>query len=202
VQRTVLALVAGTLIVAPATAHAAAKPKPKPKPLPLCLTVADAKGDSGLEGTPTGDPALDLTSVRFSTADNSLVTTFTVDKWADRPTASAGNRFQATFTVAGKVVDIYYKNSPTREQEANAFYQQGIRVNGTFVTDAVTAKVSGNAIAVSVKLNVLKSAVGATVQGAKATAISGTAMGSYVATNEAWDKAETPGSFVVGGACR
>lgn len=202
-QRTLLLVAAGALVVAPATAHAAkAKPKPKPKPLPLCLSVVDEKGDSGLASTPSNDPSLDLTNVRFSTANNALVTTFTVDKWSDRPLAAAGNRFQTTFTVAGKVVDVYYKTSPTRNEEANAFYQQGVRVDGTFVTDAVTATISGNTIAVAVKLTTLKSAVGATVQGAKATAVEAVAMGSYVATNQPWDEVTTPASFVVGGACR
>lgn len=202
-KRIVLVALAAGLVAMPVPAAMAAKPKPKPKPIPACVTYTDPAGDSGLEGLAGNDPALDLTKVRFSTVDNAFVTQMTVTKYAERPTIGAGNRFQVTFTVNGKVVDVYYKIGPLREHEANAFYQQGVRVDGTFVHDAVSGSVKENTVTIAVKLNMLKSAVGKAVEGARATDVVATAYASLVATNEPWDTAAAPASgFVVGQVCK
>lgn len=206
-KRVLVALAVATLVAVPVTGagatspHGKAKGKPKPPPLPKCLTYADPAGDSGL-APGTTDPALEITSVRMSTAaDRSLLTAITVAKYADRPLLGAGNRFQVSFTAAEHLIDVYYKLGPARDAERNAFYQSGVRVDGTFVTDAVTAAVKGNTVTLAVKLATLRGAAGKAVEGAKATGITAYAMSSYVATNETWDKAVAPGSFTIGGAC-
>lgn len=200
-KRIVLVAVAAGLIAAPVPAAFA---KPKPKPLPACTQYTDPAGDSGAEGvTPLNDPALDITKVRFSTADSAFVTQLTLSKFADRPTLGTGSRYQVTFTVDGKVVDVYWKTGPAREQEANAFYQQGVRVDGTFVHDAVSGSVKENVVTIAVKLNMLKSAVGKKVEGARATDVEAYAWSSYVGTNVPWDTAAAPASgFVIGQLCR
>ena len=201
VTATVLALVAVPVTGASADPKGKAKGKPKPPPLPRCLTYSDPAADSGL-APGTADPALEITSVRMSTAaDRSLLTAITVAKYAERPLFGTGNRFQVTFTAADHVIDLYYKIGPARDAERNAFYQSGVRVDGTFNTDAVTATVKGNTVTLAVKLATLRGAAGKAIEGAKATEITALAMSSYVATNETWDKAVAPGSFTIGGAC-
>lgn len=198
-KRIVLAAVAVGLVAIPVPAALA-----KAKPLPACVQFADPSGDSGVRGvTAANDPALDITKVRFSTVDKALVADITLSKYALRPNAAVGGRYQVTFTVDGKVVDIYWKNGPFREQEANAFYQQGVRVNGTFAHDGVTGSVKENVVRLAVKLTMLKSAVGSTVEKAKATDARAIAYGSYVGTNESWDTAPAPASgFTIGQVCK
>jgi hypothetical protein len=199
-NRAVLAAVVVAVAAAPAPA-AIAKPKPK---IPACTTISDPAGDSGPGAAgvaPLNDPTLDITKVRFSTVDKALVTTFTVGKYANRPTAGTGNRYQVAFDLDGKLVEIYWKDGPLREHEANAFYQQGVRVAGTFVHDGVKGTAKGNTVTMSVKLTMLKSAVGSKVEGARAENVRAQALSSYVAQNFAWDTADGPG-FVVGATCR
>jgi len=200
VLRTVLAVVAGALVAPPATVDAVAKPKA----LPRCLTVADAAGDAGLnELAQSNDPSLDLVAVRFpAAADASFLTAFTVAEWADRPVTGVGHRFQVTLTVAGRVVDVYYKSGPARAQEAELFYQQGVRVDGVFKSDAVTATRKGNTLTVAVKLGVLRTAVGTRVEGVRATGVTATTWSSYVATNTEVDAVTTKAPLVLGGTCR
>lgn len=199
-KRTVLAVVALGLVAVPVPAAVAKKAKP----LPACVQYTDAAGDSGARGvTALNDPALDITKVRFSNVDKSLVADISLSKYALRPNAGVGARYQLTFTVDGKVVDVYWKNGPLREHEANAFYQQGVRVNGTFVHDGVKGSVRENVVTLAVKLTMLKSAVGSTVEGVKATDVRAIAMSSYVGTNESWDTAPAPASgFTIGQVCR
>lgn len=200
-SRIVLAAVAASLLAAPAPAAVA---KPKPKPPPLCVTFTDPASDSGPSGTVvTNDPALDVTKVRLATVDKALVTQITVAKFGERALFGTGTRFQVTFTVAEKVVDVYFKTGPAREYERNAYYQQGVRVDGEFVHDAVTGSVSGDTVSIAVKLTMLKSAVGKKVEGVRATDVGITTYSSYVAQNLVWDRAPGPASgFVVGAACR
>jgi len=199
-KRIVLAALAAGLVAGPIPAAVA---KPKPKPLPACPSVTDPAGDSGLAGQAAlNDPAQDLTKVRFSTVNSAFTTEMTLKKYADRPMFGAGNRFQVTFTVEGKVVDVYWKMGPAREQEANVFYQQGVRVDGVFIHDAVTGSVKGDVVTIAVKLNMLKSAVGKKIEGARATDVVASAYTSFVATNEPWDDAEMPAGFVFAQACK
>lgn len=198
-NRAVLAAV--VVAVAAAPAPAIAKPKPK---IPACTSFTDPAGDSGPGAAgvaPLNDATLDITKVRFSTVDKALVATLTVGSYTNRPTAGTGNRYQVAFDLDGKLVEIYWKDGPLREQEANAFYQQGVRVAGTFVHDGVKGTAKGNTVTMSVKLTMLKSAVGSKVEGERAENVRAQALSSYVAQNFAWDTADGPG-FVVGGACR
>ena len=200
-KRIVLVAVAAGLVAAPVPAAVA---KPKPKPLPACVQYADPTGDSGAEGlTPLNDPALDITKVRFSTVDSAMVTQISLSKYVDRPTLGTGGRYQVTFNLDGKVVDIYWKNGPAREEEANAFYQQGVRVDGTFIHDGVAGSVKDNVVTLAVKLTMLKSAVGSKVDGARATEVEAYAWSSYVGTNLPWDTAAAPASgVVIGQLCK
>lgn len=197
-NRLVLAAIVG-LVAAPAPAAVAA-----PKAKPSCVTFGDAASDSGPEGvTAVNDPALDITKVRFATSGDALVAQITVSKYAERPALAVGNRFQATFTVDGKVVDVFWKTGPIREQERQVYFQQGVRVNEVVKHGEVTGSVSGNTVTMSVKMNMLKSAVGAKVEGLRATNVLATVHGGYVADKVQWDIARGPGTgFVVGQACR
>lgn len=200
-MRRLALVVAVGLVAAPAQAAVA---KPKAKPLPACVTFTDAASDSGPEGqTALDDPALDITKVRFSTTGDTLVAQVTVSKYAERPMLAPGNRFQASFTVDGKLVDIFWKTSPIRDYEGMVYIQQGVRVNQAVKHKEVTGSVSGNTVTMSVKLNMLKSAVGAKIEGLRATNVHATALGSYVANPVEWDIAHGPGTgFVLGQACR
>lgn len=166
---------------------------------PACPTFTDAKGDGG----PSADPALDITTVTYRNVGKELVATLTVDKLADRPMLAVGNRFQFDFKLAGHDVTLYYKSSPTREQEANAFYQQGLRVDDVFINDAVNPSIKGNAVSIGVTFSELKSAIGKAVLGQSVTGLSAATQMSYVGINEPGDSAEAPGnmSLVAGAAC-
>ncbi len=183
---------------------AVAAPAASGKALPLCLTFTDAAGDAGPNGVgAAGDPSLDVTKVRFTTIDKALVAQITVAKFADRAALATGNRYQVAFNLDGKLVEIYWKNGPLREHEANAFYQQGVRVDGTFKHDGVTGSVKENVVSIAVKLTMLKSAVGGNVEKVKAVEPRALGQASYVGTNSTWDTATGPASgFVVGQACR
>jgi hypothetical protein len=163
---------------------------------------ANAAGAAG-GVAPLDDGAMDLTNVRVSTADKALVMQLTVAAYANRPKHAAGNRYQVEFNVGGKAVEVYWKDGPARAQEANAFYQQRVRVDGEFKHDVVTGSVKGDVVTMVVKLAMLKSAVGAKVEGVRAENVAASALSSYVAQNFRWDEAVGPESgFVVGGACR
>jgi hypothetical protein len=189
-----LAFVVATALVAGMSAAPALAAK-----TPACPAFTDVKGDGG----PSADPALDITAVTYKTVGNELVATLTVDKLADRPQLAVGNRFQFDFKLAGHDVTLYYKTSPTRDQEANAFYQQGLRVDDTFINDAVNPSIKGNNVSIGVSFGELKGAMGK-VLGRPITAMTASTMLSYVATNEAADTAEAPApmSLVAGAACR
>jgi hypothetical protein len=189
-RRIVLAAVGAVLAASTATPALAAKTPP-------CASFTDAKGD----GAPTNDPALDITSVTYKTVGKELVASMTLDKLADRPQYAVGNRFQFDFKLAGHDVTLYYKTSPTRSVEENAFYQQGYRVDGTFVSDAVTGTVNGNTVSIAIGYSTLKGDLGA-VLGKPLTALTATALASYVAQNESWDTAAGSMSYVAGSACK
>jgi hypothetical protein len=166
---------------------------------PACPAFSDAKGDGG----PSSDPALDITAVTYKTVGKELVATLAVDKLADRPQLAVGNRFQFDFKLAGHDVTLYYKTSPTRDQEANAFYQQGLRVDGTFINDAVNPSIKGNNVSIGVTFSELKSAIGK-VLGQPITSMTASTLLSYVATNQSADTAAAPAtlSLVAGAACK
>lgn len=190
----VAAATALALLVAPA---GAAVKKPKAPPIPACAKFADPKADSGLAGnTQASDPSLDITGVTYAVTKDSFVVTIAVDKVSSRPTLAAGNRYQATFGMAGKAVDVYYKRSPGRDAEENAFYQQGIRVDGTFVpgSDALVTSTQDdakNTVSLIVASKSLLSTVGAKASPAPVlSGLTALAMGSYIGTNQTWDTAD------------
>lgn len=183
---------------------AVAAPTASGKALPLCLSFTDAAADAGPGGVAAaGDPSLDLTKVRFSTVDKALVAQLTVSKFADRAPLALGNRYQVAFNVEGKLVEVYWRTGPLREYESEAYYQQGVRVDGEFVHDAVTGSVKENVVTISVKLTMLKSAVGSKVEGVRAENPKGLGMAGYNAANSTWDTATGPeAGFVIGQTCR
>lgn len=168
---------------------------------PACVTFADPKGDT----SPAADPSLDITSVTWKTTGKSLVGTITVDKGAIRPLLAPGSRFDLRFTVGGKDVTMFYKNGPARAQEANGFFQQGLRVNDVVVTGEVTGGLSGNVLTMSVKYAVMRGALGVPVLGATFTKLDAQARAAYLtqASNVTYDNAapKGPASFVGGTAC-
>jgi hypothetical protein len=191
-RRAVPALVAVTVLLAGGAASAAvAKPK-----LPKCLTFADPKGDSG-PGAPaaTGDPSMDFTTVTLAVVKDTLVAKMTVATLGDNPTMAWGDRFQLNFNYDGKAVEIYYKRSRTRDTEAMVFYQQGIRVGGTFVTDSGISGIydkATNTMTLATKFTTLKSAAGKGILGGRIEDVNTVVYSSNVAENILWDKADAP----------
>jgi len=178
-----LAVTAGSL-----TAAADAAPKLAP-----CPKVDDAKGDAA-------DPSLDITGVTYSKVGKSLDVTIAVNKLAENVSTAPGDRFEAVFTANDKKVEVYYKRSRTREEEANVFYQQGLRVDGVFVSDSgIAAKynLDTSTVTISITLGALKAGVGKSVDGATITDLGAEALGSLVATNSSADVAESTKSFKV-----
>lgn len=202
-RRLTLAAVAGALVASAVIPAYAAGPA-------ACATFKDPKGDGGISDSDVGvsypapDPALDITGVKFASTAKALVATISLDKLAQRPAYAPGNRVQVTFNVKGKEVVVYYKYSATRVQEANVFYQQGIRVDGVFFSAVLVPEVKGNDVVLTVKLSELKSAVGGSIVGQKLTGLKAEAMASYVATNQVWDTATAPAktAHTVGTACK
>lgn len=196
-RRSALAVAAVTalaLLIAPA---GAAVKKPKAAPIPACAKFVDAKSDSGLQGnTQTSDPSLDIIGVTYAVTKDSFVATIAVDKLSSRPTLAAGNRYQATFAMGGKAVDVYYKRSPGRDVEENAFYQQGIRVDGTFVSgsDALVTSTQDdakNTVSLIVKTKDLVGAAGLKTSPTPVlSGLTAVAFGSYVGSNQTWNTAD------------
>lgn len=194
-RRVLVASAVAAAVVVPSAASA--------RPLPPCLSFADARGDSGPGGaTALGDATLDVTRVRVSSERGSWVARVTVAGYAERPQLAAGNRYEVLFTLGQDRVRVYWKDSPTRDDEARVYLQQGIYVNDVPRHDQVVGRVDGNVVTIAVTHTMLGSALGYRADGQRATALRVESYGSYVAQKAAWDTAESPGAFVVGQACR
>ncbi len=202
-RRVLLATVAAALAAGVAPALAA--------PVSACTTFTDPKGDTAIRDSdlpsaiPVSDSALDVTNVRFSSTAKALVMTVTLDKLNEsHPTFAPGSRVQTTFTVRGREVVVYYKFSTTRDQEANAYYQQGIRVDGTFMPAAMVGEVKGNDVTMTVRYADLKPLVGGEVKGQKLSGLKGQGMGSYVGASFEFDEAlaAKAATFAAGGICK
>lgn len=202
-KRRAVAAAALALVIATALGAVAA-------PAKACPKITDAQGDArpepedGVAVPQLADQALDISSVTFKPAGKGLAVAMTVAKFAERPAYAVGGRYQAQFMMDGRLIEIYYKIGPARAVESNAFYQSGIREDGSFISESVTATVSGNTITLAVSATDLKTALGPKAVGSKITGLAAIALGSYVATNFAWDQATAPASlsYVIGAACR
>ena len=167
-----------------------------------CLTFSDKVGDE----SPAVDPSLDLTSVTFKTSGKSLMAVVKVAKYTNPPLLAPENRFDVLFSVGGKDVVMFWKDSPIREVAANAFFQQGIRVNDVVQTADVSGGWAGNTLTMTIRYKTLGEALAAKVVGTKYTKVSALARAAYgtQATNVTWDSATSRAgaSFVGGAACR
>lgn len=195
---------------------AVAVPASAATPLKACPKFSDAVGDSALTLDeeqpplptvpigPVKDAALDITSVVFKPAGKGLAMAITVDKYADRPTYSLGNRYQVEFTAGHDDYVVYYKNSVSRDVEGKVYYQSGVKQGGTFVHSDVTATYVGNTITLLLSKAALTASFGPKAVGSKITQMRATAYASYGADNEYFDKAAAPSalSYVIGAACR
>lgn len=166
--RAVLACTALAALAAVAPAAQAAAP--------ACLKVADPKGDT----SPGADPALDITGFTLANVGPRLVATVTVDKSAVRPLLAPDSRFDVNFTVGGKRVTLFYKSSLQRDQEANAFYQQGIRVDNVFASGDLEAAVEGNTLTMKVKNTALRNVLAVKIDGVPFTDVQALARDNYV----------------------
>ena len=162
-RRVLLAGMVAALAVGGVPAFAAA---------PACVVFSDPLGDGAISDSdvptsvPANDPALDVTKVRFASTAKALVATVRLDKLNEsRATYAPGSRVQAVFNVRGHEVVVYYKFSATRAQEANAYRQQGIRVDGVFASAVLVGEVKGNDVTMTVKYADLKPLVGGEGQG-------------------------------------
>lgn len=166
-----------------------------------CISASDPKADT----SPAADPALDITAFSLTNAGKRLLATVTVDKAATRPMYAPDSRFEVNFTIGGKVVTLFAKNSVQRTQEANAFYQQGIRVDNVFVTGDVEAEFSANTLTIKVKQDVLRNAVAQPIVGRPFTAVHALARANYLYqdANVTFDRADAPATarFVGGAVC-
>lgn len=161
--------------------------------LPACAVVEDAKGDSP-------DGSLDITKVTYAKVGKSLEIRLAIAALAENATTGWGDRFQANFRANDKLVEVYWKRSRTRDVEANVFYQSGLRVDGTFVSDAgISAKhdLDAGTVTITVTLAAVKAGVGKSLDGAAITEIGAVAFASFVATNQQSDIVESTKSFVV-----
>lgn len=193
--RTLLAVVAACAAVTLALPAQAA-------PVVGCVKVADAKGDTA----PAADPALDLTGFSLTTVGKRLVATVTVAQASPRPMLSPDSRTEVLFTIGGRRVLLFAKNSLQREQEANAFFQQGIRVDNVFVSGDVEATFAGNTLTIKVKRTTLRTALAANVEGVPFTDVQALARANYVYqdANVTYDSADAAKGtrFQLGAPCR
>ncbi len=190
-RRVVAALAVLSVVLPGGVAHAAPRPK-----LPKCLTFTDPKGDAGVVAPAvTGDPALDFRQVTLSVTRDVLAVRMVVDAIGDNATKAWGDRFQLNFGYDKKAVEVYYKRSRTRDTEANAFKQQGIRVDESYVTDVGitgTYDQATNAMTLTVTLATLKSALGNRVVGGWIGNVATFTYGSFVSGNVNADEAKPP----------
>jgi len=176
--------------------------------LKACPTFTDPKGDSFLTvesaKTPLADPALDITSVKFKPVGKSLGMAITVAKYAARPAYAYGNRYQVEFTLGGRLITVYYKQSATRAQEGKVFYQAAMKDGTAVASGDVQATVVGNTITMLVTNKVLNASLGSKAIGSKITGLHAYAYGSYVGYNLGWDSATAKSSlsYVLGSACK
>lgn len=180
----VTGIVAITALVAPT--FAAAKVAP-------CPVVPDAKGDFA-------DPSLDITQVTYAKVGKALSGTIKVAKLAENVATAWGDRFMLTFTANDREVEVYYKRSRTRNEEANVFYQQGLRVDGVFVSDAgikAEHNLDASTVTITIALPALKSGVGKSVDGAEISDLGARAQGSFIGINNPADSAESDLTFKV-----
>lgn len=169
---------------------------------PPCVSFTDAPGDE----SPAIDPSLDITSVAWKTGGKSLQVRITVKQGAGHPVLSFESRFDALFTVNNTDVVMFWKQSPVRDQEANAFYQQGIRVDNVVQSPLVEGGWSGSTLTMSIKYKDLAAALGHPVVGKPFTKLSALARAAYLYNdaNVTYDTAapSKPASFVGAAACR
>ncbi len=177
-----------------------------------CPTYTDPAGDAGPGNQPAanpvaGDDDLDLVAVTHSVAGDDFTTTFKVVKLLEGgPDFSFGDRFKASFTVAGKAVTV------TAERDFSGFgtKKAAATVAGTAVTFPVTLieDVKGSTIGASMSAAALEKAAGASLAGQPFSAMSATA-GSIYPSNGApnaalnWDLATAPATatYAFGTGC-
>ena len=158
---------------------------------PPCATWTDPAGDA-VDGT------FDITKVTWGVTGKDFVVKLAVPGYAAQHAASYGDRFTANMNVDGADVIVYYQQGQFREQEANAFYQAGISVDGEQVdgteTD-VTETIANGVVTLKVPVKVLGSAIGTKLTAkTPVTDISSQARGTYVALLNTQDEAAAPAS--------
>jgi hypothetical protein len=168
--------------------------------LPPCVHWTDPSGDAFFQDSPAGQPAddtLDITAAKYSVKNGVFTAKITVPKFSSSGTARDGDAFDALMTVAGHQVDIFANTGATWAVLSNAFAQQGIQVDGTYVqkTNAAVKRTDGTGtVTISVSLTDLSSAVGASVAKKPASALEVRSSGGYEAFTEVYDYAPAPSS--------
>lgn len=133
---------------------------------PECTSFTDAAGDAAPMARPElRDPALDVTTVRYSVEGEKLRVEVTVAQYADRPTLAWAHAFQSEFRAPryGPGVMFTYSNSPSRDVEGVYFKHAWITVDGEFVEGsdrAVTSTVRGNVVTLALPVAFLEHHVG------------------------------------------
>ncbi|HEX8003779.1 MAG TPA: hypothetical protein VF519_13925 [Mycobacteriales bacterium] len=183
---------------------AAGAPAAVAAPRPACVAYTDATGDSGLLGvTAFDDPALDVTRVRFPMTARAWVAEVTLARFADRGRYLPGVRVEVAFPVAPeRKLSVFWRTSPARDVERPVFYQQGILLNGLYMSGDVTARVTGDTVVLTTTPAALSAVAGRRLDGLRPPEVVVKANGHYLAGAETWDEARAPVPFVIGRACR
>ncbi len=136
-----IAIAAGVVLAGPS--QAAAKP---------CTAYADPAGDTatGSLNTPAGatpaiplaDGHLDIAAFGLGATADSLIGFIKVAALGDAPETGIGDQFTFNFTLDGKVYEVFKSRlpGPLETIATEAFYREGVRVDGT-VSDATDVPV-------------------------------------------------------------
>jgi hypothetical protein len=196
--------VAGTVaaaMVAAGAPHAATAKKKKKhkKPVPpACATWTDATGDSvmadGAGGQPA-DPTLDIDAASFVVKRGVFTAKIHVPEFSDSSTAREGYRYDAWFMLGEQKIGLFAGDGKGWTVLSNAFAQQGIQVDDTYVKNSsklVTMSVADNVVSLAVNLADLDSAAGATVTGTTVSGMAVQSSGDYEAFSDPFDGAAAP----------
>jgi hypothetical protein len=151
-------IAAGTPVPVPSASATPASPAFTPTTGPLaddpradCVSIKDVKGDAAVQDPVIpNDPDLDLLAVNFRSNPDALKAFIKVDKLADAPQTGDGHRFDVTFTVGKKVVELYAGQPDAIAGGVNgalvAAGQQspaagGVKVDGAYLPDVKTTSV-------------------------------------------------------------
>jgi hypothetical protein len=167
--------------------------------LPACAKFTDPAGDANFEQNPSGQPAdatLDITGVTETVKKGVYTAKIAVPKYSDTSSYSDGSRFDAEFTVGGHVVTLFAIRGKAWAVLSAGFAQQGIRIDGGYVSGTnkvVTSTAANGVVTLTAKLSDISAALGAPVTATSVgSALDAVSWGNYEALSIPFDKATAP----------